>query len=75
MKRICFIGTCLLILIGAIAFGWTGLFPGQSVDLMTEINKENSVYYSGYLVRANGLGAVTVFEIDIDAKPQCVAAW
>ena len=75
MKRIGLIGICLVILIGAIAFGWTGLFPGQMVDLMTEINKESTVYYNRYLVRANGLGAVAVFKIDIDAKPQRVVAW
>ena len=75
MKRICFIGTCLLILIGAIAFGWTGLFPGQPVDLKEEVEREGGFYYSGYLIHAHGLGMVSAYEIDINANPTSVSAW
>ena len=75
MKRIYFIGTCLLILIGAIAFGWTGLFPGQPVDLKEEVEREGGFYYSGYLIHAHGLGMVSAYEIDINANPTSVSAW
>lgn len=73
MKKVVSILICVVaVLLGCVC---TGLIPGQTVDLKEEVEKEGAVYYSGYLVRANGLGAVTVFEIDIDAKPQRVAAW
>jgi len=75
MKRICLIGVCLVILIGAIAFVCTGLFPGQPVDLKEEVEQEGGFYYSGYLIHAHGLGAVSVYEVDINANPARVSVW